>query len=257
MQPKDCYDNIAARARRLLVLHDGLVNRRRYRIRADWARAFLQLMHWPKDAAVERIDTTDAVIILRAGATLRPADFSADTLADLLRSSLTFGVSALDRYVHERVVKGIVKALHGSPLSRAQEELSMPAVVAIRIAEAVASARYEQRAVRPANEVRKAVQNLLHRRPFQNWRDIEYAFELLGVKGLTGILQKAYGLADISPVRSQLNKIAITRNLIVHEGHLVRHERGGLVRQHELGRTYVVESLDFLDGLVAKLEAVS
>jgi hypothetical protein len=153
-------------------------------------------------------------------------------------------------------LRGFVSAFGGS-LNRRQEEFSVPASVALDISRQIARARGTGIAVRPANEVRNAVQELLHRQPFQSWRDLEYAFALLGITNLAGQLQAACGVGDIRPMQRQLNELVRKRNLIVHEGDLVRHQRAGHVRKNEISRLYVVASLDFLDGLVDKLEAVS
>jgi len=256
MTPKQCFDNILGRARRLLAIHDGLLDRRRYKIRADWAQRFKDLMHWPHAANIGRVDTSDAIIVLKDRSKLTVSDFSADTLDDLLRASLVLGVSALDRYVHERVVKGIVNALKISNLTRRQEEFSIPAILAIRISEEVARARRQGKAVRPANEVRKKIQEILHKRPFQSWVDLEYAFELLGITTLASQLRAAYNVQDVKSIRDKLNEIVYKRNLIVHEGDLVRHERGGKVRKLAISRQHVEDSLNFLDGFVAKLDSV-
>ena len=111
MTPKQAYDDVAARARRLLLLHDGLVNIRKRSIRSDWKKSFCGVMHWPNNLPIHRVDSKQAVIVLRSNADLSPVDFSRSALQDLLRSALALGVSALDRYVHERVVKRIVRAL--------------------------------------------------------------------------------------------------------------------------------------------------
>lgn len=256
MQPKEAYNNIAQRGRLFLSLHDGLINLRKRRIRADWRAAFCRIMHWSQDVAIERVDTSDALIILKDDSQLQPEHFTAESLDDLLRAALTFGVSALDRYMHERVVKGIVASLRGPQLTRRQEEFSIPAVVAIRMSEEMARARREKRHIRPANIVRKRVQELLHARTFQNWAGLDYAFELLGITDLKGQLQEAYGVADFRPIREQLNRLIRKRNHIVHEGDLVRHQRGGLVRKSQVSKKYVRESLDFLDDFVDKLEMV-
>jgi hypothetical protein len=153
-------------------------------------------------------------------------------------------------------VKGVITALKAKHLTRRQEDFTVPAVVAVQIADQVARAQREKRAVRPANEVRKAIQELLHQRPFQNWRELEFAFDLIGITNLAGPLQTAYHLANIRPVRDQLNKLVEKRNRIVHEGDLVRHERGGRVRKQDISRHYVDQSLRFLDTLVANLETV-
>jgi len=256
MQPIDAYDHVSERARRLLRLHDGLVNTRTYRVRSDWAAKFCRLMHWPLTSDIERIDSRQAVIILRDGTSLERDDFTSESAADLLRASLTFGVSALDRYVHERVVKGIVVALKDPKLNSSQSGLSLPAFEAVKISERARKARASGDTVRLANDIRIVVQELLHKRPFQSWREVNDAFKLIGEQNLAGKLQTAYGIGDITPIRSQLGEIAKRRNWIVHEGDLVRHQRGGSCRCHDVSPKFVHESLDFMDDFVHHLESV-
>ena len=257
MKPKAAYDDISRRARNLLRLHDGLLNRRKRRIRTDWKASFCRVMHWPASVDIERVDSTDAIIVLRAGSRLSPEDFASDTLDDLLRASLTYGVSALDRYVHERVIKGIVASLKRPGLNQKQELFSIPATLAIRMSEEASRAKRKGVQFRPANSVRKKVQEILHTKPLQSWSEIEYAFDLLGVSDLGAQLQAAFHVPDLKPIKSQLNDIVRNRNLIVHEGHLVRHQRAGDVRALQISRKYVQESMDFLDQFVIHLEAVA
>lgn len=256
MKPIDAYNDTSARARLFLEYHDGLINFRARGIRRDWKGKFVKLMHWPANSAIDRIDSKDAIIVLRSGSALTPDHFTQEWLDDQLRAALSFGVSALDRYVHERVVKGIIPALKRRPLTKQQEEFSLPVSTAIQIAEEAVAARKNGAKIRPTNIVRKKVQELLHKRPFQSYREIEYAFQLLGIKNLTAQLQKAYAVADLKAQKAQLGKIAMRRNQIVHEGDLVRHERGGQVKWHPIPRKYVSDSLDFLDQFVLHLESV-
>ena len=257
MKPIDAYKDTADRARLFLKYHDGLINMRARSIRKDWKSSFLKLMKWKKGTAIDRIDSKDAVIILRPGAGLQIQHFNQDWLSDHLRAALTFGVSALDRYVHERVVKGIIPALKNRPLLKQQEELSLPVSTAIEISELAVAAIKNGAKIRPSNIVRKKVQELLHKRPFQSYREIEYAFCLLGIRNLTGQLQAAYGVPDLKSVKVQLGNIAMRRNQIVHEGDILRHERGGQIDWHPITRKYVEDSLDFLDQFVTHLEAVT
>lgn len=59
-----------------------------------------------------------------------------------------------------------------------------------------------------------------------------------------------------SPTRNQLNALVQRRHRIVHEGDLIRHQRGGQTRAQSITRKYVADSLDFLDTLVGHLENV-
>lgn len=257
MQPKHAYDHARDRALRLLALHNGLVNQRKRKIRRDWRESFCNLMHWPKKNDIHRIDGKDALIVLRHNCTLTLKDFHADALQELLRSALVLCVSALDRYMHERIIKKIVVALKKRNPSKEQTEFSIPAHTAIHVAHRVVKARKKGEAVRPANEIRIAIQGILHKRTFQSWRDLEDGFKLIGVSGLTGKLQNAYQLADIKPIRDELNKIADRRNRIVHEADLVRHKRGGKARLHPISAAEVQKAIRFLDDLVEKLEPIN
>lgn len=258
MQPLDAFNDTHERAVRLLRYHDGLINTRKRAIRSDWKSNFCRLMHWPQTSAIERVDSSDAVLVLRDQSSLTPEDFSAEALEDLLRSAITFGISAIDRYVHERIVKAFVSAFRATELTKGQREFQVPATLAIDIVNRVHRARQAARNIRPANEIRKVVQQTLHKRPFQSWREIEYGFTLIGCKDLGKALKTAHSLSagDLDAIKDQLNKIVARRNQIVHEGDLPRHQRGGQVYAQEIRRLWVQESLDFVKDFVAKLEAV-
>lgn len=257
MTPRQAYDQITKRARRLLRFHDGLVNTRARRMRRDWKSGFCHLMHWPQASEIDRIDSKDALIVLRDGSGLSATDFTSEAVDDLLRSSLAVAVSALDRYVHERVVKRVIASLRSRTLKSAQERLAIPATLALKMTEDLRRAAHAGHAIRPANQLRIALQEALHRRPFQNWREIEEAFEMIGIGGLTGRVQAAYGVGNISAIKGQLNNIVQRRHQIVHEGDLIRHQRGGQTRVHPITKKYVHDSLDCLDVFVGHLDTIN
>jgi hypothetical protein len=176
---------------------------------------------------------------------------------DLLRSAHVFSVSALDRYVHERVCKGVIAAYRKGGLSKEQKEFSIPLTLALDLAEAIRVAHKNKKKVRPANEIRKAIQEMLHSRPFQSWRDIEYAFKLIGINGLAGKIQQSKGLSDITPFKKQLGKVVERMHKIVHEGDLPRHARGGYAKKVPIERKFVSNSLDYIDELVQELERIT
>ena len=256
MTPQQAFDDVMNRARRLMRLHDGLINTRQRSIRNDWRQSFCRLMHWPLNTPIERVDSVDAIVVLREGAALQVGDFAQDTMDDLLRSAHVFVVSALDRYVHERVCKGIIASYKNSELLKEQQEFAIPLKLAIEAAEALRRAQREGRQVRPANEFRKAIQELLHRRPFQSWRDIEYAFKLIGISGLAGAIQQRKGLPDVKEYKAELGRIVDRRHRIVHEGDLPRHQRGGQALKAPISPKFVNDSITFIEDFVDQLEQI-
>ena len=242
----------------MLKLHDGLINTRQRSIRSDWKESFCRLMHWPICSDIQRIDSNDAVIVLREESELQADEFTKWALDDLLRSSITFGVSALDRYVHERIIKNFVFAFNNCDHTKQMKEFNIPATLAIDIVNKVHKAKKKGDNIRPANEVRKAVQEILHKRPFQSWREIEYGFSLIGYSSIGKYLKSDAGLSrqDVDNKQKELNRIVARRNHIVHEGDLARHQRGGQIKPQTIRRKWVEESLLFLSNFVADLEKI-
>lgn len=215
----------------------------------------------PKQAFDQIVDRAERLVALNgelagglALATAMPAAQRSILNDDVLRSSLVLAVSALDRYVHDRVTKGVAAAYRGPSLTREQEEFSIPVSVAFTIARKAARSAQTARQTRAANIVRNQIQEMLHQRPFQSWREIEFAFSLIGITGLAGRIQAAMRLPNIAPIRSQLNEIIRTRNLIVHEGHIRRHKRGGKPILLEIEAASVNTAIAFLKQFVGHLE---
>lgn len=256
----DTYNDIRNRANRLLILHKGLMNTRKRGIRSDWKQKFCGIMHWAGTSQIERVDTKDSIMILREQAALSPDDFTHEGLDDLLRSAVVFSVSALDRYVHERVVRKIVSSLRNAELNRRQAELQIPASVAVEITDAVIRERQRNNksTFRPANIIRRRLQLILHRRPFQSWSDIEHAFALIGITGLDGKLQNSLHLPDLKQLKAELDNILKKRNHIAHEGDLVRHQRNGNahIRKNPISPKEVEDAIAHIDRLVVELDKI-
>jgi hypothetical protein len=208
MTSKDAFDNIIARAERLLSLYHAMINTRQRRIRGDWKSGFCDLMHWRQSIPIARVDTRAAVIVLKESAELTPDDFTHDVLDDLLRSALSFAVSALDRYVHERVVRSVVPALRQKTQNRDQRQLEIPASVAVEIVDAIVRERRRnvRSRIRPANIIRQRIQDLLHRKPFQSWKEVTYAFALIGISGIDGKVQASLRLSDMQSFKKDLDR---------------------------------------------------
>jgi len=194
-----------------------------------------------------------------------PAPFDPDVLrADMLRSSLVLALAALDKYLHERVIKGIVKAFsRPSGLSTYQSDFSVPAKLAFAVARKAAQnakidpkAVGKERPVRAANLVRNEIAKLLHKRSFQSWKEIGSAFQLIGINNFEQQVKVSLGEALFGPMKDAISKATRIRNLIVHEGHVARHLRGGQVRHGEITAVFVSDSIAAIKTLVAELEKV-
>lgn len=215
----------------------------------------------PKAAFDQIIDRSERLVALNgelaagtALATVMTADQRVALNEDVLRSAIVLALSALDRYVHDRVTKGIAAAYKNPTLTREQEDFTVPVAVAFEIATKAAKSNQTTKQTRAANIVRNQIQEILHKRPFQSWREIEVAFSLIGITGIAGHIQAAMSLSNITPVKTELNEIVRSRNLIVHEGHIRRHQRGGKPALLEIDAAAVKKAVTFLKQFVGHLE---
>lgn len=258
MTPLEAFQDTLDRAKYFLRLRNGIINVRKRQIRSDWKARFCTLMHWNQGDDISRVDSADAVVILRDHASLTTEDFSATATDDLLRSALVYGVSAIDRYMHERVVRNIVPALKATPLNREQREFSIPASQVMAMAKRAAKASHAGESIRPANDVRNAVQDLLHKRPIQSWREIDWAFKLFGETKFETKLRTALHVAKIDSTKATIAGITFRRNSIVHEGDLYRFQRAGKaqLKVKEISPSYVADSLDFIEKFVLAIDTI-
>lgn len=228
MTPLECFNDIMTRARELLILHSHL---------------------------------KDNLALLST----KPQCDTIQVRDDVLRSSVVFALAALDRYLHERVCKDIVRCFsRPSTLTKKQQDLALPAVVAFQVAKKAAhnakvnpDSKSGPRPARAANLVRNAIREMLHKRPFQSWRELEHAMELIGVTKLESQLKAHLSASELSSVKESLNHAAHIRNRIVHEGHIERRLRGGAIKHGWISPAEVEATLHDIQTLVGGLEKCS
>ena len=151
-------------------------------------------------------------------------DFNTSNVSELLRSAIIAAVSALDRYVHDLIVEHSWKLLSQKEdaIPKKLKDLNLPV---IQTKKAIDRLRSSSKA-RPGTIIKKAIQDALHKKTFQNPNDIYDASQMLGIKNFWEILAKAMpGSPTKGAVQKKLKEISVRRNQIVHEADLVRKTR--------------------------------
>lgn len=227
MKPLECFEDVIRRARELVVLHQHL---------------------------------NDDLALLST----RPQCDTVQVRDDVLRSALVLAIAALDRYMHERVSRQIVRAFRRpTRLNRRQREFTVPAYVAFEVARKAAhnvrvnlQDKTGPRPVRPANLVRNAIRGLMHERPLQSWRQIEDAMGLIGITNTETQLRHLLHDDHWHTLKSELATACRMRNLIVHEGHIKRRLRGHSISHGEISVSAVNRAIDCVTAFVRALEQV-
>lgn len=200
---------------------------------------------YPIDAA------TNVFARARAVASLTPTG-DVDVDADLIRHSLVMGVAALDTYLHWKV--------RGVPLDHLTPSLKkLPVTFDDLIATGRKSveARNSNVIDRPTVRARTVLNRELLKTTFQSPSDVEKAMKLLGVKDFWRQAAAAMpGSPTITEVRTELGRINIQRNRIVHEGDLKRQVRPRTVSSEPVDETSVANDVTWLESFVSAIDSV-
>ncbi len=227
MTPKTGFDTALDRASHLIRLYELICDTRQRGVRADWAAAFKDVMHWPDGEAIVRVDGRDgqSILVFREEAGIDRNHFAHDYLSELLRSAVVASVSALDRLLHDLVVKYSWKLLtrKEKDIPKGLKNLTLTALDARKALEHL---RKDSKA-RPGNLVKKAIQEKLHRDfTFQTPDSVLQAAKMLGIDDFwEKVAAQMQGRPVKQDVIEKLKEITLRRNQIVHEADLVRTNR--------------------------------
>lgn len=232
MKPIDVFKHGRTRAEHLLKLAELLTNTRQRKMRNDWAKDFKKFMHWKQKEPIDRVDGTGAILILRESSGLTSKTFGDEYTSELLRAAHVTIVAALDRYCHELIASRVIASLKNTKSVSA--ELNKIELPIQDVHKAIIHARKPKS--RPLLIVRASVQEQIYQRTFQSPREIADGLSIIGVKRLWVNCATHLG-CGAEDVIKRLNKVAARRNRIVHEGDLVRHKKGGKLRQAKITRS--------------------
>lgn len=233
------------RAVYLFRLYHGLANHRKRGMRADWAENFCRLMHWPAGDGdlIDRVDSPDAIIVLKDGSRLTREVFAADALADLLRASLVMGVSALDAYFHSKIAASVVScARKGTAMPRALKKAT------ITIEDFVDGNKYQRR----LTTVRRSIERSLGYQSLQLPDKIATGLGLIGITDFWGEVANRMGMMQ-DDLKVRLSSIVTRRNQIAHEGDLSQSKKARN-KSRTIEPKYVREALAFIRKLAKRAE---
>ncbi len=231
-------------AKYLYEMYHALVNTRTYKIRQDWAQSFKRIMHWPKADEINRVDSRDAIIVLRHSSSINPDYFSREQLGSLLRTAIIMAVSAMDTYYHAKVVDNVVKSIKAGEFAPALDTVKMS------VPEYLKSCKRKYKKV----AVRQSVDNHLSYRALQNPDKISEAIKLLGIESLWQKVAQELKKED-GDVRKRISEIVKRRNEIAHSADISRsYKASNSLRAIE--PKWVHDSILFISDVVKASEKV-
>lgn len=227
MTPKAGFDAALKRATHLLRLYELVCDTRIRAAKTPWMNGFRKLMRWNAGDSILRIDGKDkrSVLIVRNPVDIDRQSFAHGYSSELLRSAVVAAVSALDRLMHDLVVKHSWKLLQRAEADVPKALRGLP-VSAIDARKALEHLRKDAKA-RPGSLIKKAIQEKLHRDfTFQSPDAVKLAADMLGVQDFWSKVAAAMPAGPPkADVIEELRRVAVRRNQIVHEADLTRTNR--------------------------------
>ncbi|MDT8421975.1 MAG: HEPN domain-containing protein [Desulfuromonadales bacterium] len=227
MTPEKGFEAAIARANHLIKLYELICDTRKRSVKDQWSEAFKKVMRWPVGEGIIRVDGKEkkSILVFRESCGIDRSHFAHNVLSELLRSSVVASVSAIDRLVHDLVVKHSWKLL-----TRADRDIP-PRLKKLHISvfqtkKAIEHLRKDGSS-RPGNLIKSAIQEQLHRDfTFQSPNAILEASKLLGIANFwSEVASHMPGVTAKKAVIDELELITRRRNQIVHEADLVRTKR--------------------------------
>lgn len=221
MDPFRSFDAAMLRAEHLLKLYDMVCDSAERDANVKWAAGFKASINWPAQAEVSRVYGKDrkSILIFQRSIGVDRSHFSHTYASELLRAALVASVSALDRCMHDLIVKYIWQTkdwFEREDMPRELRELSIPLH---EVFAAVRKAR--EPGSKPGALVRKVLQEQLTRKTFQSPDDVAAALRILGIKDVWGRLAlELGGDGKARTASARLQAICKRRNQIVHEADL-------------------------------------
>ena len=202
----------------------------------------------PLQAALDVLDRADAIL------TLDPGTESVGLVQyDIRRQALAMGVAALDTWMHWSIRRVDLGAL-----SKRLGSLEGPFAALVEMGQKSVEARVAGRKDKPGVRARNVLNERLLTMTFQNGRQWDIGFQMLGVSN--GLAQCARALSPSqtrAAVESRLNALSHRRNCIVHEGDLLRQIRPRTVKRTKLLRAEVDDDLAWVRAFLIAADAVA
>lgn len=202
----------------------------------------------PLQAAQDVLDRAEAMLKLDSG-----TESAALVEYDIRRQALAMGVAALDTWMHWSV-----RRVELGDLSKRLGALEVPFAALVEMGQKSVEARVAGRRDKPGVRARNVLNEKLLTMTFQNGRQWDMGFQMLGVSnGLTLTAQALLPPQTRASVESRLNTLSHRRNCIVHEGDLLRQIRPRTIKRTKLLRSEVDDDLAWIRVFLTAADVVT
>lgn len=201
----------------------------------------------PLQAAIDVLDRAQGLLSLDPG-----GERVSLVQYDVRRQAHAMAVAALDTWMHWSLRK-----VDLDNLSRRLYGLEVPFGTLVDMGDHSTAARSAGIADRPRVRARNALNEKLLTMTFQNARQWDYGFDLLGIR--SGLTKTGRAMTPTEPkasLETRLNSLSHRRNRVVHEGDLVRKMRPQTVKREKLLRPELDDDIAWVRRFLTAVDTV-
>ncbi len=256
MKPLATFENAIKRSQNFCELYDLLHNRRSKKVKSSWAAKCNKFFYWNETSPLTRIDGNNAVLLIHGNSNFNMQHFKHEYLGELSRAALSFGVSALDRYIHDIVEHYAITMLAGSltDVPKSLGDFSMPLKVTEEcLKKALESRNGKKTNTRPRTILRQKFREALNKKTFQKYDDISNAFRLLNLQEPWNNIATQMKISN-DELKKRLNSITHRRNKIVHEGDIQHGPKLRKIKLNDIQNGKTNEDINWLENFVRAIE---
>lgn len=256
MTPLETFNFSIQRCTHFITLYDLLHNKRKRKVRSDWAKKFKTSMGWKLSESIIRIDGERSILVIRSRNDLTVEKFDHEYVSELLRAAIVSSVSALDGYMHNLAVANSIRILRRAEneIPKDFKKLSIPIMEANKAIKRIK----ENPNSRPGHIIKKAIQESLHLQTYQGPTGIENCLAILGIKKIWNSISQAMP-NNPSPetIKTDLLRIKNRRNKIVHEADLIRRMEARTFSLRKITRSEAEKSVKFVTEIVKAIDQIA
>lgn len=236
-------------ANKLHDLYDKLLTTNKKKIRPELARKFYdaKLNKWPQHAGLWRSENASVVIFGTDAANLDHHDFTSDALLILLKAALVMQMAAIDKILHDAILKRFTKLTKDCRLDDLAH-ITLSESYQVAVDSQKRSGKGGRVRKRPSARLKAEVIDDLYRKSFLSLKDLKKIAALCGKKDIFTLYRShSKSRHSMKSLENTWVRIYANRNHIAHECDIVRKTKARKVHFNDYSATEIKRDLAFVE----------
>lgn len=232
----------------LVKLYESLVTKNKKNARADWIDRLYKskVIRWPRKNGIWRSSGSNILVIGNKDAQLIQSDFSSDSLLILLKTALVLAMAAVDKILHEAIIKDFVHLVKSGALDKIIE-LPLSDSYNIALLSRKRTGQGGKTKTRPSHLIKHLVLEKLYTKSFLATRLLEEICSSCGVSSIFKEFATEKNKKEVDIIKKHWSSIYQKRNHIAHECDIIRKEKTKKIHFHKAEPQKLIDDIHFVE----------